>query len=149
MIVVDSSVAMKWIVPEKHSALALALFGDHIGRSEQILVPPLFVAEVSNVIRQQMRREGVPARGAQSMLERLLAMTIVLWPLEDAAQRSLSRRALNIAAQYDLSATYDAHYLALAELMDCSAWTADERLLRQLNGRSPRLRSLETYQPAH
>ena len=140
---------MKWVVPEKHSALAFSLFGDHVGRGEQILVPVLFVAEVSNVVRQQMRREGVTATDAQSTLERLLAMTVVLWPLEDAAQRSLSRRALNIAAQYDLSATYDAHYLALAELMDCSVWTADERLLRQLNGRLPRVRSLESYQPAH
>jgi predicted nucleic acid-binding protein len=34
----------------------------------------------------------------------------------------------SLATRFNRPATYDAHYLALAEMMDCEFWTADERL---------------------
>lgn len=46
-------------------------------------------------------------------------------------------RALILASRSDLPATYDAHYLALAEELDCEFWTADKRLARATNGAFP------------
>ena len=40
----------------------------------------------------------------------------------------LHRQALKIAQRYNLPATYDAHYLALAERLGIEFWTADRRL---------------------
>ena len=41
--------------------------------------------------------------------------------------------ALDIADAYGLPAAYDAHYLALADLLGCEFWTDDRRLLRQVS----------------
>lgn len=53
-------------------------------------------------------------------------------------------RALVLASRFDLQATYDAHYLALAEERDCEFWTADKRLARATNGAFPWLRLIDT-----
>ena len=42
----------------------------------------------------------------------------------------LHRRAMELAAQLRQDAAYDAYYLALAELLDCELWTADQRFYR-------------------
>lgn len=57
----------------------------------------------------------------------------------------VSRRALEIAVQYDLPAVYDAHYVALAEQFDALLWTDDQRLLRILTGRLPFVRWIANY----
>jgi predicted nucleic acid-binding protein len=41
---------------------------------------------------------------------------------------ALHRRALALAEHLELSAAYDAHYLALAERLGTEFWTADQRL---------------------
>lgn len=43
--------------------------------------------------------------------------------------RELHRRALLLAGQLNQPTAYDSHYLALAEMLDCAFWTADERLV--------------------
>ena len=40
----------------------------------------------------------------------------------------LPKRAFELAEQFQRPNTYDAHYLALAEHLDCSFWTADKSL---------------------
>lgn len=40
----------------------------------------------------------------------------------------LPRRAMEIAAQFELKWIYDAFYVALAEIVACDLWTADEAL---------------------
>ncbi len=44
-------------------------------------------------------------------------------------------RAIELAEQYSLPATYDAHYLALAERNQCEYWTADTRLWNAIAGK--------------
>ncbi len=45
-----------------------------------------------------------------------------------------------LARQWNLPASYDAAYLALAELMDYELWTADRRFAGGLRKKVPRLR---------
>ena len=42
----------------------------------------------------------------------------------------LYNRALELASRLGLGATYDSHYLALAETLGCDLWTADEKFYR-------------------
>jgi predicted nucleic acid-binding protein len=53
-------------------------------------------------------------------------------PIHLVNEANLHQRAREIAMQYNLPATYDAHYLALAEWMDIELWTADMRLVNTL-----------------
>lgn len=45
----------------------------------------------------------------------------------------LHQQALKIATTYRLPATYDAHYLALAERLNIELWTADRRLFNAVH----------------
>ena len=45
----------------------------------------------------------------------------------------LHQEALKMANLYNISATYDAHYLALAERLQVELWTADRRLFNSVS----------------
>ena len=62
---------------------------------------------------------------AVRLLQHLLASGIEL--REDP---NLHARAMQIAGQLRQGAVYDAHYLALADILGCEYWTADERFYR-------------------
>ena len=61
------------------------------------------------------------------------------------APETLYDRALVLADQYRLPAVYDAHYVALSELLNATLWTADRRLLRALGGRLPYVHWIADY----
>ncbi len=50
-----------------------------------------------------------------------------------------------LADEHDLPAVYDAHDIALAELLGTTLWTAGQRLLRALGGRLAFVRSIADY----
>ncbi len=54
------------------------------------------------------------------------------FPIEFHNPAGLHHEALVLADALGLPATYDAHYLALAERVGCEVWTDDQRLLRQV-----------------
>lgn len=147
MIVVDTSVATKWLFPEEQSDLALALLVDHVVRGVRVVGPHLLPIEFTNVVRQRMRHEGLSHDEAIDALDRFFALPVELRPRVEASAESLHRAALSLAERFDLAATYDAHYVALAEILGCDYWTADQPLLGQLRGRLPFVHGLDTYRP--
>ncbi|MBL8156360.1 MAG: type II toxin-antitoxin system VapC family toxin [Anaerolineae bacterium] len=48
-----------------------------------------------------------------------------------------TRRAYELATEYNHPTAYDAQYLAVAERYQCDFWTADERLFNAVSGRFP------------
>ena len=48
--VIDSSVAMKWALPEIDSDKALQLLSDYAGAVHELLAPDIFPTEVSNAL---------------------------------------------------------------------------------------------------
>src|SRR3954451_2272547 len=109
MIVVDASVAAKWILVEEHSDKAQALHSACTQAGERIIAPPLLTSEVTNVLRQQMRRSGLSLADATALLRQFLSLAIML-----RAPSDLHEQALAFADAFNLPAAYDAHYLALA-----------------------------------
>lgn len=140
MIVVDASVAAKWIFIEEYSGLARALLRTALDGPGPVVAPPLLPIEVANIIRQRMRREALPLPAARERMAAFLAIPVSL-----RAQETLYDRALEIAEQYSLPAAYDAHYIALAELLACTLWTDGRRLLRALRGGLPFVRAIADY----
>jgi predicted nucleic acid-binding protein len=57
----------------------------------------------------------------------------------------LPRRAFEIAAQFQLKWIYDAFYVALAEIIGCELWTADEALHQAVRDAHANVRLLSDY----
>lgn len=91
--------------------------------SYQRVAPTLLYYEVANAIYQQEKNSLIESESAKEALDIALSLPIQL--IGDAA---LHQRARELAVQYQLPATYDAHYLALAERLNIELWTADARL---------------------
>jgi predicted nucleic acid-binding protein len=59
----------------------------------------------------------------------------------------MHEQALVLAERFNLSAIYDAYYLALADLHGCPLWTDDRRLIRAVGAAGPDLRWIGGYEP--
>ncbi|MDY6918242.1 MAG: type II toxin-antitoxin system VapC family toxin [Chloroflexota bacterium] len=125
MVVIDASLAAKWLLPEVHSDKAYILARSWAEQGIQPIAPYLMPVEVANALHRRVMRKEVSVDVATRLLDSLLASGIEL--LE---QPHLHSRALELASQLRQDAAYDAHYLALAEILRCELWTADERFYR-------------------
>jgi predicted nucleic acid-binding protein len=72
-------------------------------------------------------QDGISLTRAAEHLAAFLAL-----PIEFLNPAGLHYQALVLADALGLPATYDAHYLALAEHFGCELWTDDQRLLRHV-----------------
>jgi predicted nucleic acid-binding protein len=140
MIVVDASVAAKWILEEEHSDKAQALYSAHTRAGERIVAPPLLNSEITNVLRQQMRREGLSLADATTLMRQFWSLAVTL-----RVPSGLHEQALALADRFNLPAAYDAHYLALAQALGCDLWTADQRLVNTVSGKLPVVRWIGDY----
>ena len=120
-LVIDASVALKWLVEESESEAALALQG------RDLAAPALLRIEAANVLRTMVAR-GVAARGQVLDLLRLLQSAPVMIVDPDDA---LEGRALELAIELG-HPLYDCLYLALAERLGRVLVTADGRFLKAL-----------------
>lgn len=119
--IVDASVAIKWLVPETDTEVANQL----LARGD-LVAPDLLASEVANAIWKKRNRgeiSGVPmGLGGLMRLFSRIEPTPPLLP-----------RATAIALELDHPA-YDCFYLALAETTGSTIVSADQRLLRKLHG---------------
>jgi predicted nucleic acid-binding protein len=118
--IVDASVAIKWLVPEENSDLANELL------QEELIAPDLVAAEISNAIWKKWGRGELV--GVPPGLTDVLRAFDSLEPIAPLAQRSAE-----IASELDHPA-YDCFYLALAEMRGEVLVTADERFLNKISG---------------
>ena len=135
-VVVDASLAVKWVVPQVLTEEALALWDIWEGDAERVTAPHLFRSEVTNVMRQYIRRGTLTPFDAAEVLEELLATVSSVEPA------GIYARALTIANDHQLGSTYDAVYLALAESQQCEFWTADAKFARAVGDRFQQVRLL-------
>ena len=125
-VVIDSSVAAKWFVPEPDSAQAQRPIVDATASANRLVVLDFALAEVANVIWKQYRQRRFTADETRSQLADLIAAPV---RLENAPR--LLNAALEIAIQYD-RAICDALFIALAVDLGARGVTADEPLVNAL-----------------
>ena len=130
-IVVDTSVAIKWAVKEEDSPIALALLSEWTNKELIILAPGLLSYETTNVLHQRVRKGRLSSGEAQEALREIIFNLITF---DFTYTPDLCTRAIQLAQQFGLPATYDAQYLALAESKACEFWTADSRLWNCVKG---------------
>lgn len=136
-VVVDASVAVKWLLIEAFSEDARLLIQSWAAADVTPLAPYFMAAEVANALHKRVVSEELSIAAASDLMEALLVSGIELveTPLVHV-------RALAIASELNQSAAYDAHYLALAEELDCEFWTADARFYRAAAPTADRVRLL-------
>ena len=122
-VVVDASLALKWVEEEPYSIEAWALLRDWQRRRFRMLAPALFAYEATNAIAKRVKRRQLTLEVAKERLAALLENGPAL-----EHDTGVNLRALEVMERFSLPSAYDAHYLALAEARQCECWTADERL---------------------
>ncbi|MGH7048881.1 MAG: type II toxin-antitoxin system VapC family toxin [Stellaceae bacterium] len=115
-LVIDASVAIKWVIAECGTMEALAL-----RRGNRLFAPELLVAECANALWRKARLAELTEDEAVFAARLLQRADIELMPM-----RPLLERATRLAIALDHPA-YDCLYLALAESLSCDLATADER----------------------
>jgi predicted nucleic acid-binding protein len=110
-----------------------------------MLAPDLFAYEVTNVLFRTALLGGIDQAQAQAALKKLFTDGPTLVAITGP---DLSLRAMELAERFRRPATYDPHYLALAEREGCECWTADERLWNAVKSDLPWARWLGKYVPA-
>lgn len=124
-VVVDASLTFKWLVAEEDSERATALLRLWARDGKRLAAPHLLPAEVTNALHRKVVQSQLERGQAARLVERMKSL-----PFELHDPPGLHMRALELASQLGQGAVYDAHYLALAELLACEYWTADERFRR-------------------
>ncbi len=124
-VVVDASVAVKWLVEEDGSDKAHAALQSWVAQDIARIAPHLMPFEVANALHRRVVRGELNAGDSVRLIARLLDSR-----LELHRPPGLHARALHLASQLKQNAAYDAHYVALAESLGCELWTADERFYR-------------------
>jgi predicted nucleic acid-binding protein len=120
-LVIDASIAVKWVVEEVGTQEALALC-----KQAKLIAPELLVAECANILWKKVQRDELTRQEALLAARLLQASEVELRPT-----RAVLEAATRIAIELDHPA-YDCVYLALAVENGCRFVTADERFLCKL-----------------
>jgi predicted nucleic acid-binding protein len=122
-VVVDASVAAKWVVEEQHSAKAASLL-----ECETLHAPGHWRAEAVNVLWAKVFRGDLTAADAEERMVVLMRAPVADTPVPELMPRAF---AISVALSVTI---YDSLYVALAERRDIPLVTADERLIRRVAG---------------
>lgn len=119
--VVDSSVALKWLKPEgeEHAAEARALLDAHEAGRQELTAPAHLLLEVMNALWAH--------RATAAQIQRAVELLIGLRMTFIEADPALLARAAEMAVDHRIT-VYDAVFAALAERLDCELVTADRQL---------------------
>ena len=123
--VADSSVVVKWYVPEIGSEEAAAL----LVCGAELLAPDLLTAEFGNVLWKKVQRGELSDQEAQE----ILGLFVEHPPVTLVASIDYVRPALELALTFGRT-LYDSLYLALALAENTRLITADARFVNALAG---------------
>jgi predicted nucleic acid-binding protein len=138
-VVVDASVAIKWLVNESDTDRAEALLElCRVGTCVP-LAPDILGVEVCSVLWRRVRQGTLQTAEAEALYASFNRIRPVLKPLHD-----LCDHAFQLALTYRHS-VYDCLYLALALERQCDLITADEKFYRAFFHIYPEIKLLHNW----
>jgi predicted nucleic acid-binding protein len=127
MIVLDSSVALKWIFADEDGAEhAVRVRNEHVSGTNEIVVPSLFFYEIANVLATKVKLSPEEALEA---FELISAFEINVHELDSIEYME----AMALAMKHRIS-VYDASYHVLASRIGCRFLTADRKFWEKVQG---------------
>ena len=135
--VVDASVAVKWVLAEELTDQARSLLRASVRLP--FIAPPHLNSEVTNALYQRVRAtdpaKHISETEASGALERFLGFRIEL-----RTETALYQQALVFARAHHLPTICDSLYVVLAQMTNTELWTSDQRLLRAVSTVAPWVR---------
>lgn len=117
-IVLDSSAIVALLVDGGETGEWVAATAENLF----LATPALAIFEAANVLRRHQLAGRLELVEATLAHRDLLSLPLQLWPFSPLAERAWELR--------ETLTTYDASYVALAELLDATLVTLDRRLMR-------------------
>lgn len=127
---VDASLIAGIVLDEPLGVRALQLLASWI--DADLIAPDLWAYEVVAITHKAVRRGALPAEQRSRILRSFFAFRVAL-----LRPSGLHELAGELAAAMGLPATYDAHYLALAQREGIEFWTGDEKLYNTVHKTLP------------
>jgi predicted nucleic acid-binding protein len=124
--VLDSSVALKWVLPEPDSARAIRVRDEYNASVHELVAPDIFTPEIANALAVAERQGRIKPGEAAIFLHDIVRNAPAILPTAP-----LLIRAMEIALS-TRQAVYDCIYIALAEREACEMVSADDQLVRKL-----------------
>jgi predicted nucleic acid-binding protein len=110
-------------LPHQQSTHARRAWLHLLDSGERLLAPPLFLAECISVISEACFDGILTPAGAAETVATLLELPVTL-----VTNRSIYKRAVELATRFQLRRAYDTQYLAAAEIERCELLTVDRAL---------------------
>lgn len=126
MVVVDASVAYKWLsAEEEYHTLSLDILNTHLTKKNTILVPDLILYELSNAWSTKSRLTSGEVEDNVKIIEKYSLEIVHI-------NFSLLLAMVQFSKKYSVT-IYDACYAVLAKKRGCHLITADEKFAEKLN----------------
>ena len=119
MLVVDASLAVELLLDPAGSETE-SPFSQH-----ELVAPPLLWSEAPSVLHELRFRGEISDELADQALQRLLDSTV---PIREVRPNDLTATAWQLATELGWAKTYDAEYIATAQLLGCKLVTIDNCL---------------------
>jgi predicted nucleic acid-binding protein len=101
------------------------------------VAPRLLLYEVANSLHRLFLAGEIAASTADE-----LTTVLQFLPIDFLDAHWIHERAVTLTRQFNRPATYDSHYLAIAEEMRIEFWTMDQRLYNAVKHHVPWIRLL-------
>lgn len=137
--VIDSNIALKWVLPEPDSAKAIQFRDAARQSSHDLLAPDIFSIEIGHALTRAERMGRLVPPSGWALWQAIHADSLTFVP-----SLPLMPRAYAISSQMRVG-IYDCLYIALAEQTTCEFVTADGPVINNLKPRFPFIRPLSTF----
>jgi predicted nucleic acid-binding protein len=121
--VIDTSVLIKFYVPEILSDRAERLLAKVGNKDIDLLAPDLIYPEAGNTLWKKQRLKELTCSEVEEITDAILSL-----PLEIEASKSMFSLAVDIATAYGIT-VYDALYISLTKVYETTLITADRKLV--------------------
>jgi predicted nucleic acid-binding protein len=129
--VLDTSVALKWVLPEADSGIALRLLDETNNAIHELIAPDVFSPEVANGLATAERQGRIKPGEAATLFLDIIRQAPAIHP-----SSALLIRAIEVAVS-TRQAVYDCIYLALAESERCELISSDDAFVQKMKAQFP------------